>query len=163
MPDTPAAYEGLAGAGRTWLGGLGVVTVSAALVWLAGPVGLLVGAAVAAGWYGLSGPFAVAAGHVLLLALLAGRPDPAGLLVLEAGFLAILAAPMAGLDDPVPPLAVTAGVGLVLGLLAWFGWTAWEPRWLVGVALVAVVAVALYGLHRYQVVQLENRGVARPP
>lgn len=160
-PDAPDRLAP-AGAGRTWLGALGVIAVAGGLGWAAGPVGLLAAGLVGVLWYGLPGPYAVAAGHLIALPVV---PDPVGLgplAVLEAGFLTVLAAPAVVHPDWPAALAPYAGAGLVLGAVAWVGWTAWEPRWLAGLAVVGLVAVALYGLHRVQVVRFELREVDRP-
>lgn len=145
-------------AGRTWLGALGVLVVAGSLLWTLGPVGLLLGGLVGLLWLTLPGPYAVAAGHVVLLPVV---PDPGlSLLVgLEAGFLAVLAAPFVREPDWFEPVVAIALAGPVLAAIAWTGWASWEPRWLAGLVLLVLVALGLYGIHRYSVLTLELQGV----
>jgi hypothetical protein len=148
--------------GRTWLGALGVVAVAASLLWAAGPPGLLVGLLVAVLWYALPGSYAVAAGHVALLPVLP-TPELTTLVALEAGFVAVLVAPAVRDRDWPFTVAAVAGIALVLGAVAWTGWHAWEPRWLAALAVIALVVVGMYGLHRYAVVTIELRGAEPHP
>lgn len=150
-------------AGRTWLGGLGVLTIAGSLVWAAGPVGLAGGAFVAAVWFFGPGPTTVAAGHVALLPLVSDDAALPMLVVLEAGFVAVLAAPAVQEADWITTVAATVLLATVLGAAAWLGWQAWQPRWLVGLVLVAAVAVGLYAVHRYSVVALEFQGAEPRP
>lgn len=144
--------------GRTWLGTLGVLAVLGSLGWAAGPIGFLVGAIIAGCWYLLPGAYVVALGHVLAVPVLP-EPTVGVLLALETGFVGIVAAPMVQDRDWPVGLGAVAIAALVLGPIAWVGWQAWEPRWLAGLAVVGLVAVALYGLHRYAVVLLELQEV----
>lgn len=146
------------GSGRTWLGALGALVVLGSLGWAVGPVGLLAGGIIAGLWYLLPGAYAVALGHVVVLPVLA-EPALAGLLLLEAGFVGIVAAPIVRDRDWPVGLGTVIVVALVLGTIAWSGWQAGEPTWLVAVAVIGLVAVGLYGLHRYAVVLLELQGV----
>lgn len=150
-------------AGRTWLGALGVGLVAGSLLWLAGPPGLVVGGLVAAAWYLLPGPYAVAAGHVLALPVIGSAPAVRAVALLELGFLGILAAPTVREAGARWTLAVAALLSAVFGAIAWAGWAAWRPRWLVGLTLVGLVAVGLYGVHRYSVLTLELQGVEASP
>lgn len=158
-----AAVRGGSTAGRTWLGALGVVAVAASLVWVAGPAGLAVGAAVALGWWWLPAPYAVVAGHVLALPVLPPGLAVAPVVAMEAGFLGIVGGPAVRGPDRLSTVTVLGLGGIGLGAVAWVGWHAWEPRWPAGAAVVAVVAVASYGLHRYSVVALEDREAVAPP
>ncbi len=158
-----APARGGSAAGRTWLGALGALAVAASLAWVAGPAGLAIAAALAAAWWWLPGPYAVAAGHVAALPVLPTGLDPVLVVALEAGFLGILGAPVARGPHRPSTLAVLALAGLGLGAVAWHGWYAWGPRWLAGAAVVGAVAAGGYGLHRYSVVSLAQRGVARRP
>lgn len=149
-------------AGRTWLGAQGVILVAASLFWAAGPVGLLAGGLVAVAWYLVPAPYAVAGGHVVVLPLL-GSPSLGVFVALEAGFLAVLAAPMVLETSPLRSLGTLAVLSIALGVVGWFGWGAWHPRWLVGLALVGLVGLGVYGVHRYAVVTVELQGVNQQP
>jgi hypothetical protein len=151
------APRGRAPAGRTWLGGLGAIVVTVSLGWVAGPLGLFAGGIVAVAWYLLPVPYAVAGGHVIALPLV-GTPDLGVLVTLEAGFLTILAAPMVRDSNPPRSVGLLSAIAIALGAVAWLGWATWEPRWLVGLAVVGLVGLGLYGVHRYAVVSLELQG-----
>jgi hypothetical protein len=156
MSRTPLTQSG-----RTAFGAMGTLAVAGILLWAAGPLGLFAGAVIALASYFLSGVFAVAIGHLLVLPLLPG-PTPETLAALEAGFLAILLAPLGLEDGMATGLAASAAGALVLGGLAWVGWHMWEPRWLAALVVVGLVALGLYGLHRYTVVLLDLEGGAAP-
>lgn len=141
-------------------GTVGLLVVAAGLVWLAGPPGLVVAGVVAVAWWRLATPLVIAVGHVAALPVLPPSPDPTGLVLFEAGFLAVGAAPFLRGADRLVPLTVLELGAIGLGALAWAGWHAWQPRWLAGAALLSVVGLAAYGLHRYAVVALDRRGVA---
>jgi hypothetical protein len=144
--------------GRTWLGALGALAVFGSLGWSVGPIGFLAGAIIAVLWFLLPGAYAVALGHVVALPVITD-PTLGLLLVLEAGFVGIVAGPIVQDREWPIGLGAVGGAALVLGAIAWLGWRTWEPRWLVGIAVVGLVAVGLYGLHRYSVVVLELQEV----
>lgn len=144
-------------AGRTWLGAQGAIVVAASLFWAVGPLGLLAGGLVVVAWYLVPGPYAAAGGHVIALPLV-GTPEPGVLVALEAGFLAVLAAPVVRDEGTLRSFGTLAALSLVLGMIAWLGWATWHPRWLVGLALVSLVGLGVYGVHRYAVVTVELQG-----
>lgn len=151
------------GPAPTWPGALGALVVAGTVTWLAGPAGLVVAGLVAVAWWRLPAPYAVAAGHVAALPVLPTPLAPAAVAALEAGFLGVLGgAAVRGHDRPAT-LAVLGLGAVVLGAVAWGGWHAWSPRWLAGAAVAAAVAAASYGLHRYSVVSLAERGVTPRP
>lgn len=143
---------------RTWLGALGALGVAGALFWVAGPVGLGLGLAIAGLWALIPGPYAVAAAHVCLSAVL---PDLglAGLIGVEVGLLAVLVAPDVRRARWTEMLVAVGLLGLSLGVVAWVGWLRWHPRWLVGLTLVGAVSLGVYAVHRYATVKLELHGV----
>lgn len=149
-------------AGRTWLGAQGAIVVAASLFWAAGPLGLLAGGLVVVAWYVVPGPYAVAGGHVIALPLV-GTPDLGVLVALEAGFLAVLASSVVRDAGSVRTFGTLAALSSVLGVVAWLGWSAWHPLWLVGLALVSLVGLGLYGVHRYSVATVELQGAEPQP
>lgn len=134
-----------------WPVRLAAALVATAGFWLArGPLGLAVGAALGVWAVWSRGWAAFALGQIALVALIPRGGPLAELVVVEAGLFGLL------LGDARPsrnmPLVVleTAVITGALGGLAWVAW-----RWLdaiLGVALlvIAAVAVAAYGLHRYE-------------
>lgn len=146
--------------GRHWLGLLGSAIVLGVFGWAVGPLGALAGVVIAVLWWGFPAPFVIAAGHVLAVAVLP-NPGPAVVGGLAAGFLVIGAAPLLQAPDRRTGPVTMSATAVVLGGTAWVGWTVWEPPWLAGVAVVALGAVGLYGLHRYAIVLLEDQG-AKP-
>lgn len=145
-------------AGGTWLGAVGALVIAGTMAAVAGPFGLGVGALVLGAWYFIPGPVAVAVGLVLSLVVLPMSADRWSIATISIGCLVVLASPMAA--EPLrASLLTTALMGAGLSAIAWVGWSAWQPRWLVGLALIVLVGLALYGIHRYQVVSLGRRGV----
>lgn len=153
LPSTPWRRSG-----RTWLGALGALAVLGSLGWAVGPIGVLVGAIIAGLWFLLPGAYVVALGHVLAVPVLP-EPTLGALLALEVGFVGILTAPIVRDREWPFGLGIVALAALVLGAISWVGWRAWEPRWVAALAVVGLVAVGLYGLHRYAVVLLELQEV----
>ncbi|NHN46430.1 hypothetical protein G9464_02285 [Halostella sp. JP-L12] len=133
---------------------------------LVGVVGLCVAAAtlgLTAEGYGavllglslmLPAPYAVAIGHVLLVALSPDGIDQVAFVVTEAGLLATLidagVARVSGRD-----LIVTlVGVGISIGSV-WIALAGTRSLW-TGVAVLAIImAFGSYGLHRYQLVEFD--------
>lgn len=110
----------------------GAAASAAGLAWAAGPPGAAAGLAVAAAGL-VSAPVAVALGHVWLVALLPAAPDPATLVAVEAGFVALLAAPDGG--DAARTAAATVVATALLAGVAWLA-----LRGSVGAAAAATVA-----------------------
>lgn len=160
---------------RTRLGGASALVAAVALVVSAGveePVAALQGVVAAVvvltAWY-LSAPtYAFALGNVALVAVL---PETAivRMVVVEAGLLGMLLASATTLDDsdhsadgPDHP-AHLAVAGVVVLVLAWAiagGALAWASAGdllglpVAGGLLIALTALVVYGLHRYQLVSL---------
>lgn len=110
----------------------------AALAWAAGPPGAVAGLAVAT--VGLaSAPVAAALAHVWLVALLPAGPAVAELAAVEAGVLALLAAPDGG--EPVRTGVATVAAVAGLSGVAWLVLGRTGSTALAGVALVAVGSV----------------------
>lgn len=145
-------------AGRRWLGLAGVLVIAGSLTWLAGLPGLLVGLLVGVLWFSVPVPYVVAAGHVAVL-WISGDPALGPAITLEVGFLAILGATILGRRSAPRRLTLLGLLGLLLGALAWVGWHVWDTRWLAGLAVVSLIALGLYGMHRLAVVTVELQAV----
>lgn len=136
------------------LGPVGLVVFGGGMGSVAGVPGLVAGVGVAAVWYALGTPYAIAVGHLLLAALVPTVPPLPALAAVELGTLLLLAG----------DAGVTAGPGRrsIAGLVAFGGLLAalgaarsvTEELWLLAAALVGVTAVAAYGLHRYERVRM---------
>lgn len=151
--------------GPTWLGGVGVLTVTAVLVVFGSLQGLLAAVVVAGGWFLLANTYAFALGQVALVSALPG--DPVAFAVAQAGLLAVLFGPLAeGVGPWVADdrgrdaaesreLAALTAVGLLAGgVAAWVGQQSPVGLPVTGLLLVGGLALAAYGLHRYQLVAL---------
>lgn len=151
------------------LGAASAVVASVGLVALAGLPGVVAAAALVAAWVLLPASYAFALGQVALVALAPGG-GLLGVAVAEAGLLGVLLAPATTLPEPGPPVALAVAWALGGVALAWAsaggtGGTAGTAGagtvgagvlapWQAGFALIAVTALAAYGLHRYQLVSL---------
>ncbi|QCC60466.1 hypothetical protein NP511_00505 [Natrinema thermotolerans] len=120
---------------------------------VSGPIGLLAGLGTAAVGYRLGPPYALAVGHVALVAVLPDGIEPVPFAIVEAAFLAVLLAPVLRVDRP----RAIAGVAVVgAGALAGIAWLVADAHSTPAAAatLVAVLGVVAYGLHRYELVRL---------
>lgn len=125
-----------------------------------GPVGLLVALVTIACWlavatlgdrYSLAVPFAVAGGHVALVALAPAALAPLTVAVTEAGFaLLVVASPRPWNRATLAAVVALAGVGGV----AWLTLRA-SSLWLAGLALVLAFSLASYAVHRVALVQFD--------
>lgn len=133
---------------------LAVGVLIAALLYATGPVGLAIAALTAGAWALAPVPYALAAGHVALVALGPGGFDPVGVAVVEAGFLAVLVAALA--REPAPRAALaTAGLALLAtGVVAWAA-LATGSLWAVAGTILLTLATIGYAIHRYQLVRFD--------
>ncbi|MFC4987828.1 hypothetical protein [Saliphagus infecundisoli] len=128
---------------------LGLAVVVAAYAVAVGPLaGIPAGLATAAVGYWLGTPYAVAAGHVLLLPIFPDGAHPLSVGLVEAGFLALLV--FESPATPAPRRFATAGVAAAAGLgaLAW-GLGATQSVPVAAAVLLLAFGATVYGLHRY--------------
>lgn len=154
MSDAPARPRSpaVARAGR-WPARGAALAVVAAFGAAAGPLGLLAGLATAAVWYALGTPYALAAGHVALVALTPDGAGPLAVGLVEAGLLALVAVPLWAGAARGRTLAVAGGALAGLGGLAWLAVRA-LPLWAAALATLGALAAASYALHRLELVTL---------
>jgi hypothetical protein len=120
-------------------------------LWLgAGPVGLLAGAGLAIGALRWRGWTLFALGQVALVALLSRGGPLAPIVAIEAGLFGLLV--VDGRSSREVPWAVleTGAITGALGFVAWSAWRWGTTSWVVALLVAALVAVAAYGLHRYE-------------
>lgn len=144
---------------RSLPGGLAALLAAGALVALGGPLGAGAGVALVTCWYLLGPVYAFAVGQVAVVALAGDWPlrYVAGA---ELAVLAVLVAPdLATARGRRLAAGTVAGIG-VLGGGAFVAQLTWETTWATAVVLVGVVALASYGLHRYELVA--TGGAERP-
>ncbi|WP_255682125.1 hypothetical protein [Natrinema sp. SYSU A 869] len=140
---------------------LGLAALVAAFSHAAGRPGAIAGIATVAVWYALETPSAVAVGHVALIGLFPAGIDPFPFAIVEAGFVALVLA-------SAPRTARGAQIGhaaaalVSAGGLAGIAWAvlgpAGRPLWMAAVASLAALAGGVYGLHRYGLVFVLDRG-----
>lgn len=141
---------------------LGSAWLVAAAVAAVGPLaGLPIGLATAAVALALGTPYAIAAGHVLLLAAFPEGVNPISLLAVEAGLLGLLATDAASTPTPRRFLASALLAATGLGGLAWILAESLSP-WLAAIGLLAAVAIAAYGVHRYGLLATGALATDRP-
>ncbi|WP_290819285.1 hypothetical protein [Halovivax sp.] len=131
---------------------LAAATLVVAFGLVAGPIGVFAGIATVAIWYAVGVPYALAVGHVALVALVPGGIDPLSFALVEVGFVTILLASVADPDRrPIATVAIASAVAL--GGTAWLV-LAFQPLWLAAAAQLGVLATVAYALHRYELVSL---------
>ena len=138
---------------RTVLGGLGLLVSGGAFWFGSGPVGLLVAGLTLLLWYLAPACYAVTFGQVALATLVVPTSSAVVITAGECGLLVLLLDPLVANDAA----GVTRNRTLVgLGCIAaagggtWFVYSASGTLWVPTVALVAVLALSSYGLHRYE-------------
>jgi hypothetical protein len=95
-----------------------------------------------------------ALGQVALVAV-APRGSPLEpIAAIEAGLFVLLLGDRLGALGSFRSLAATLFLAGGLGALAWGGWGWFDTTWGVALVVAAAVAVAAYGLHRYERLQL---------
>ncbi|MCU4741566.1 hypothetical protein OB955_10750 [Halobacteria archaeon AArc-m2/3/4] len=132
------------------LASLGPSVDPIALVGLGGVLTALV-------WYIFGTPYAIAVGHVVLMALFPDGIDPLSFVLAETVFLAMLLVAAIRTSRPIRFASVAIVATLVLAGTAWVTLetqTQTQPLWVAAVALVGVGCLAVYGLHRYELVRL---------
>lgn len=136
---------------RSGPGGLAALAAAGVVGALAGPPGLAAGLALVGAWYALGPAYAFAAGQVAVAALLGGAAL-ARLAAAQAAVFAVLVAPDVG-DGRGRRLAAGTALGAAaLGAAAALAQGAWDATWITAAVVVGGVAVAAYGLHRYELV-----------
>lgn len=137
-------------------GALAVGLVGVGLVWIGGFAGLLATLVTVAVWAVIAPEYAVAAGQVLVAALV-GAAGPVAIppiVVAESGLALVLLVELLADDDRrfgvLGYLVAIGGIGAVTSLL----YATEVGLWLVGGVQLAVFAVAAYGIHRYERLRL---------
>jgi len=115
--------------------------------------GLVVGIGTVAVWYALGLPYAVAAGHVALIAVFLDGISSVDLALVEVAFMAPLLASIRRVSTPLQTGIVALAVGSLLGGTAWFV-LASRSLWLAASAVVVLFMLVGYAVHRYELVQL---------
>lgn len=151
----------LAPEGIDWPGMAGCALVIAGFGLVGGVPGLLAGAIAVGTWVALGTPSAIAAGHVLMPAIVGGMPNPADLVLLEVGFVTLILGSVSQSPSPGRFLAVTVATIVALGAVLWGALTVW-PLWAATVTIVAASVVATYLAHRASLVRLDLVAGVRP-
>ncbi len=136
-----------------WSTALGAVALVATFGAAAGPPGVGAGVATLLLWYGFGTPYAIAVGHVLLLALFPGGIDPIAFALVEIGLLTLLVAPVLGTRSPLRTVAGTLLAVAVLGGVSWLAVVSLS-LWQAAGVTIGAVALASYGAYRYGLVAL---------
>ena len=138
---------------RPWSAVVALVVCTIALGLVVGPAGVLAGLVTAAVWYGLGVPYALAAGHVVLVAATPDRLAPSTIVLVELAFLPLLVASVRRTPAPLVAGGVVLGAGAGLGALAWASYASRGP-WIAALVLLGTIALVAYGVHRYELVRL---------
>ncbi|MDG5760441.1 hypothetical protein QA600_13955 [Natronococcus sp. A-GB1] len=136
-----------------WSTALGAVALVATFGAAAGPPGVVAGVATALLWYGFGTPYAVAVGHVLLLALFPDGIDPISFVIVEAGLVTLLVVPVLRSRAPLRTAAGTLLAVAGLGAVSWLAVVSLS-LWQAAGVTAGAVALASYGAYRYGLVAL---------
>ncbi|AGB38641.1 hypothetical protein [Natronococcus occultus] len=132
---------------------VGAVALVGAFGAAAGPPGIGAGIATILLWYGFGTPYAIAVGHVLLLALFPDGIDPIAFVLAEAGLLAVLVLPALQTRAPLRTAAGTLLTVAVLGGVSWLAVVSLS-LWQAAAVTAGTIALAGYALYRYGLVAL---------
>ncbi|MFC3959424.1 hypothetical protein [Halovivax cerinus] len=141
---------------------LALVIQAVALVTVVGPIGLAAVATSATAWLLRGAPYALAAGHVVLVPLLPATLDSLEILTVESGFVALLGLSLLRGPSPRRALAAAAGALVASGGAAWLV-LSHGGRWHGALAGGLVLATIGYVCHRTQVVRYGRHTAPEPP
>lgn len=169
--ERPLADSGIAAADRHPVGWLGIALVVVALYSAVGPVGALLGVAIAGVWFLTGVPYAIGAATVGYVVATSGfeaatvgfvgvAPELGSTMLLLGGMVlgllvaaTVIVRDAGGVWRPIVVLVASAVVLSGLGIRA----IRWTDSFLVGVLAVAVaIGIGVYGLHRVSVVDLQD-------
>ena len=119
----------------------------------AGPLGVVAGITTALVWFAVGTPYAIAVGHVLIVALYPGGIDPVSVVIVELGFLILLLTSAVRASAPGRVVVWTLGTAAALGGVAWFAVRS-QSLWLAAALTTGGLALASYGVYRYELVTL---------
>lgn len=139
--------------GRDWPTGVSLALLVVAFGIVAGPLGVLAGITTAVVGYALGTPYALAAGHVALVAAVPNGIDPLSFVIVEAAFVAVLLAPMRRTASPGRIALVAVISAIALAGTAWLVVDS-QSIWVAATAVLALLAIGAYGLHRLELVRL---------
>lgn len=151
-PRQRAAIADGSAAERTLIGGVAVMLLGAAFAWITGPTGALAGLVTAAVWYGFGTPYAVAAAFVLLVGLFPGGIDRVSFATVAVPAVLLVLSAAVGARKRVRAIAGTLAVIVALGGFGLIALEVWS-LWIAALGTLIALAVAVYGLHRYQLVR----------
>ncbi|WP_276253012.1 hypothetical protein [Halomontanus rarus] len=104
-------------------------------------------------WYAFGTPYAIAAGHVVLLGLFPDGIDRSSFVLAETAFVTMLLVSAPRTSRPYRFAAVAIAGTLGVTGTAWLALETGSLRLATG-ALFAVLGLATYGVHRYELVRL---------
>ncbi|WP_435156834.1 hypothetical protein [Haladaptatus sp. DFWS20] len=139
-----------------------IISVSSALVVgltltaFHGLVGLVAGVAILITWYVLAPVFAFAFSHIVLGAVYPNGIDMVQVAIIEAGFLGLLVESALRFESPRRLVTLFGGFFVALGLLVGGSYYLSGDTWLVALVLTGAVALLVYGIHRYDIVVIQQ-------
>ncbi|TMT87045.1 hypothetical protein E2L06_10795 [Haloterrigena sp. H1] len=142
-----------AATGRDWSTVISLAAIVVAFGAVAGPLGALAGIATALVGYLFGIPYALAAGHVALVASFPDGIDPLPFIIVEVTFIAVLIAPIRWTRSPGRITLVALTSALTLAGAAWLIVDS-QSVYLAAATVIVLLAIASYGLHRLELVRL---------
>lgn len=142
-----------AATGRNWSTLISLAVIVVAFGAVAGPLGALAGIATALVGYLFGIPYALAAGHVALVASFPDGIDPLPFIIVEVTFIAVLLSPVPWTESPGRITLVAITSTLTLAGAAWLIVDS-QSLYLAATTVIVLLAIASYGLHRLELVRL---------
>ncbi|WP_226042376.1 hypothetical protein [Natrinema sp. DC36] len=142
-----------AATGRDWPTGVTLAALVVAFGVVAGPLGLLAGLVTALVGYVLGPPYALAAGHVALVAVVPEGSALSVVVLVEAAFVLVLLVPLRRGASPGRTALVAVTSALVLAGAAWLVLDT-QSIGLAATAVLVLLGIGAYGLHRFELVRL---------
>lgn len=139
---------------RRALATLGTLITAGVVVFIAGPLGVLIAVGVGSACYLISTPAGFATGQIILSALYPSEGPLLLLLLAEIGLLGVLFSTIVTHHAP-GRLAVSSLVaGVAIGVFGWIVLRSGVALWIVASMVVVGIALVTYGMHRYERVTL---------
>jgi hypothetical protein len=143
---------------RSAFGGVATVFLVGWFWWFGGAPGAAAGLLLGGAWLVLPAPYVVVLGHLALLVFTSEPPDVVQLGLVETGFAGILVGASPSSTEQRRLAGWLFPTGGAVGALGWIMLRRADALWLTTLVVAAVVVLAAYALHRYELARLTRAG-----